>query len=384
MESWPETGSMLQILTEDLDNGKVLCRSYACTYDLSVSFSKNSYFWKSLSFVPRKLRELYDLGAEAFLEKVAAENVHPVFYSNRLYTQPTNSEYAELMLRKLLQKIRNSCFSRLYFHQWFLMFELSREFSGSLWRYKKILPPKDRFWADPHVLHRDGKYFIYIEEFLYETEKAHISVIVMDEKGEYSTPVPVLERPYHLSYPFVFEWENETYMIPESSANRTVELYKCVGFPDTWEFQMNLMEDIEAIDTTLFHSGEKWWLFTNIVENKGASSWDELFLFHSDTLFGRNWIPHPLNPIVSDVKRARSAGKIFRKDGRIYRPSQNCSRHYGFGFNLCEITALNEKEYREDVVASVRPDWDKNVISTHHFSREGDLTMIDGQIRRLK
>ena len=384
MESWPETGSMLQILGEDLDNGKVLCRSYACTYDLSVSFNRNGYFWKSLSFVPRKLKELYDTGGEAFLARVESENAHPVFYSNRLYTHPTNSEYAQLVLRAVLKKIRNKYFSTFHFDQWFLMFDLSRDFSGSLWRFKKILPPKDRFWADPHVLCRDGKYFIYIEEFPYIRQKGHISLIVMNEKGEYSPPFPVLEKPYHLSYPFVFEWEDEVYMIPETSENRTVELYKCVKFPDTWEFQMNLMEDVVAIDTTLFHSGGKWWLFTNIVENKGASSWDELFLFHSDTLYSADWIPHPLNPIVSDVKSARPAGKIFRKDGKIYRPSQNCSGHYGFGFNLCEITTLNEKEYREEVVASVKPNWDKNVISTHHFCREGNLTVIDGQIRRRK
>ncbi len=37
--------------------------------------------------------------------------------------------------------------------------------------------------------------------------KGHISVIRMDEQGVYSEPVKVLERPYHLSYPFVFEWE---------------------------------------------------------------------------------------------------------------------------------------------------------------------------------
>ncbi len=383
MESWPETGSILQILTEDLDNGKVLCRSYSRTYP-SVGFNRNSYFWKSLSFIPRKLKELYDTGGEAFLARVEAENTHPVFYSNRLYLRPTNSQYARLVLGKLLKKVRNLFVPRFYFDQWFLMFDLSREFSGSLWRFKKLLPPKDRFWADPHVLHRDGKYFIYIEEFPYATRRGHISLIVMNEQGEYAAPVPVLERPYHLSYPFVFEWEGEVYMIPETSANRTVELYKCTKFPDTWEFQMNLMEDVEAVDTTLFHSGGTWWLFTNIVENKGASACDELFLFHSETLHSTDWIPHPLNPIVSDVKRARPAGKIFSRAGRIYRPSQNGSGHYGYGFNLSAINVLNEKEYCEEVVASVKPDWDKNIISTHHFCREGNLTVVDAKIRRRK
>ncbi len=384
MQSWPETGSILQILTEDLDNGKVLYRSYSSTYDLSVAYNRNGYFWKTLGFIPRKLKELHDLGGEAFMARVAEENRHPVFYSRRLYARPSNAEYARLLLRKLWQKARNNVFFRFYFHQWFLLFDLGPHFSGSLWRFKKILPPKDRFWADPHVLHRDGNYFIFIEELLYGTGKGHVSVIVMDEKGNHAPPVRVLEKPYHLSYPFVFEWENETYMIPETSENRTVELYRCVRFPDQWEFRMHLMENVDAVDATLFRWEGKWWLFANMVEQKGASSWDELFLFHSESLLSRDWKPHPLNPVVSDMKSARPAGRIFLQNGGIYRPSQDCSGHYGRGFNLCEITALSETDYREKVVASVKPDWDKNIVSVHHFTREKNLTVIDAQIVRRK
>jgi len=156
MESWPETGSILQILGEDLDNGKVLCRSYACTYDLSVSFNRNGYFWKSLSFVPRKLKELYDTGGEAFLARVESENAHPVFYSNRLYTHPTNSEYAQLVLRAVLKRSGIITFQHSI-STMVLMFDLSRDFSGSLWRFRNPTA-QDRFWADPHVLCRDGKY----------------------------------------------------------------------------------------------------------------------------------------------------------------------------------------------------------------------------------
>lgn len=384
MESWPETGSILQILTEDLDNGRVLYRSYSCTYDLSVSFNRNNYFWKSLSFIPRKLKELYDVGGEKFLAKVEKDNVHPTFYSNRLFVRPTNSEYIKLILKKSIQKIRNNFVFRFYFDQWFLMFDLNENFSGSLWRFKKILPPKDRFWADPHVLYKNGNYYIYIEEFLYKTQKGHIALIVMDKKGNYKEPIKIIEKPYHLSYPFIFEWNNEIYMVPETGENRTIELYRCIEFPNKWEFETNLMENIEAFDTTLFYSEGKWWMFTNIVENKGASSWDELFLFYSKDLFSNNWMPHPLNPIVSDVKRARSAGKIFRKNGRIYRPSQNCSIRYGYGFNLCEIITLNENEYNENIVASVKPNWNKDIIAAHTFSREHSLTIIDGQMRRRR
>jgi hypothetical protein len=384
MLSWPETGSILQILTEDLDNGRVLYRSYACTEDVSVAYNRNGYFWKSVAFVPRKLRELRDLGGERFLAKVEEENRHPVFYPHRLFSRPGNAEHTRLLARKLAQKVRRRIRSRLYFDQWCVLFDLSPELSGSLWRFKRLVPPADRFWADPHILWRDGQYFVFIEQYVLSEGRGHIAVIVMDETGRSTAPVRVLERPYHLSYPFVFEWNGETYMIPETSENRTIELYRCTRFPDQWELQMSLMDNIDAFDTTVLHEGGKWWLFASMVEYPGASSSDELFLFHSDTLFSRGWIPHLRNPIVSDVKRARPAGRILRHKGALYRPSQDCSGHYGRGLNLSEITVLNEREYRESLVASVKPTWDRRIMSIHHFSRERNLTVVDAQIRRFR
>ena len=50
-----------------------------------------------------------------------------------------------------------------------------------------------------------------MEEFLYEAKKAHISVIEMDLDGTWKQPVKVLERDYHLSYPFLFEWRGQMY-----------------------------------------------------------------------------------------------------------------------------------------------------------------------------
>ncbi len=206
----------------------------------------------------------------------------------------------------------------------------------------------------------------------------------MDEEGNYSDPEVVLDKPYHLSYPFIFEHESELYMIPESAENRTVELYKCVDFPLRWEFQMNLMEQVTAVDATLIFHQDKWWMFANITENEGASSWDELFLFSSDDLFSQNWTPHPLNPIVSDCKSSRPAGKIFIESGTLYRPSQNCSNHYGYGFNISEITTLNDEHYAETIVSKVTPDWDKNIIGTHTFNRAGSLHIIDAIYKRRK
>ena len=265
-----------------------------------------------------------------------------------------------------------------------MLYDIKDSFSSSLWRYKKIIPPKDRFYADPHIIQRDNTYYIFIEEFIFVSDKGFISVITMDEMGNYSEPEPVLERPYHLSYPFVFKHDEDYYLVPETEANRTVELYKCVEFPLRWEFQMNLMEGIRAGDATLHYQDNKWWLFATVTETHGASLADELRIFSADKLETTKWQPHPQNPVVSDCRNARPAGRIFEHNGQLYRPAQNSSYRYGYGFNFNEISVLNDNEYREETTSRAEPNWDPRIIGTHTFSRTGSLHMIDAIYRRRR
>lgn len=208
--------------------------------------------------------------------------------------------------------------------------------------------------------------------------------MIMEGDGTHEEPVTVLERPYHLSYPFVFESKGEYYMVPETMENRTIEAYRCVEFPYKWEFYKTLMYDVDAVDATILYFDQRWWLFTNIREHPGISTADELFLFHSDDPLGNNWTPHPMNPVVSDVRSARPAGRIFEHEGRIYRPSQNSSGGYGRALCLNRIERLTESEYLERQVSWAEPNWDKDIVGLHTFNNEARLTMIDAKLRRWK
>ena len=271
-----------------------------------------------------------------------------------------------------------------FFNQWILQFDLKKGYSDSFWRYKKIIPPKDRFWADPFVIFKDEKYYIFIEEYIYRLRKGHISCIIMDSKGNYQFPIKVLDKSFHLSYPHIFKSESDLFMIPETGSEKVIDLYKCTKFPNKWEFVTRLMENVEAYDSTLFFHDNKYWLFTNIRENQGASENDELFLFYSDTLLTNDWKSHPNNPIVSDVTRARPAGNIFIRDSKIYRPSQNCSKTYGYGIKINHIVTISENYYEEKEIGSILPNWDNKIISTHTYNASGSLNIIDARMRRRK
>ncbi len=173
-------------------------------------------------------------------------------------------------------------------------------------------------------------------------------------------------------------------MIPESSQNNSIEIYRCVNFPDKRLFEKHIMKNVNARESAMFLHNGKWWLFTNIVENEGASGNEELYLFYADSPVADNWKSYPHNLIVSDVRNARMSGKIFENNGKIYRPSQDCSYCYGYGIRFNEVKKLSETEYEETEISRIEPRWDKDLLGVHTFNNEGGLTVSDVLIRQNK
>ncbi len=382
-----EVGSILQILTENLDGGEVLHRSWS-SVEISATRTLNKHFWKTSLFIPRKLEELYERGEGSFFQKINRHNADVFFYSNRNYTIPTNIEFLKLFIPFLFDRVLHKFWKIFNFQQWILLYSFSKsnDLSTVGYRYKKLLPPKDRYWADPFAVYNNDKYYIFFEEVIYQKnlERGHISVAEIDKKGNLLEPVVILKQPYHLSYPFIFEHQGDYFMIPESEENSTVQLYKATTFPYEWEFKMNLMENVKAVDSTILYKDNKFWLFTSICKIEGGPYSDELFLFSSTNLFSQDWKPHPCNPVVSDVKSARPAGRIFAKGDKLYRPSQDCSFRYGYATILNEIIELNEENYSERKVSAITPDWADDVVATHTFTFDKGLSVIDATIKRRK
>ena len=317
---------------------------------------------------------------------VKRENSEPCFYSNRLFVTPSNLELARVLCRHYWRFARKKIRELFYFDQWYLMYAVahSNAPSTSVWRFPEVLPPKDRFWADPFLLYRDGKYYVFFEDFCYATQKGHISYFVLDERGNRTEPKKIIDQPYHLSYPFLFEYQGETYMIPESAQNRTIELYRCLKFPEKWGPAAVLMRNIYAVDATLHQADGLWWMFVNVRENDGGSSCEELFLFFSSDPLSADWTPHPANPVVSDVKSARPAGRIFEMNGELYRPSQDSSRGYGYAIRINRIEMLTTTEYREVCISGIEPNWNPAVTAVHTLNFQGNVTFLDGLKRRGK
>ena len=383
-EGLPVAGSMLEILLRENGKRDVLVSSYSRTHKFSLNRGRNIVLWKSTSFVQRKLEELSRLGRDTFLQKVERENSRPEFTTSPRRGEPSMMYVVLFVARQAWRVLRGFLAKWLYVDQWLLAYAYGQTPSTTFHAFQVMAPPKDRFWADPHVIRWNDRHFVFLEEYLYRKGRGHISVMSLEKDGRFSAPVVALDREYHLSYPFVFSWEGVCYMIPETSRNKTIELYECTSFPDRWTLKLVLMQNLRAVDATLLRHENRWWLFTNIAENEGAETIDELFLFSADDFRTSQWIPHPLNPIVSDVRKARPAGRIFAFEGFLYRPSQDCSEEYGGAVSFHRISTLTQQEYREVDLGSHKPEWDRSIIGLHTYSRDQDLTVIDLCKRRAR
>lgn len=242
-------------------------------------------------------------------------------------------------------------------------------------RYHRVVPPRDRLWADPFVVARGDRAWIFIEELLYSENRGVISVMEVHRDGTWSPPRRVLERPYHLSYPCVFEWTGEFFMLPETQQNGTIELYRCVDFPYRWEPDMVLMAGMNAVDSTIFEAHGRWWMYTATDSGDGAG-FDRLWLYHAPSPRGP-WTPHRQNPLECNVIGGRPAGRPFVRDGKLLRAGQVGAPWYGHAMQLREIVTLTPDAWEEREVAMLPPDWDRGLDGTHTLNVDGEVAVID-------
>ncbi|WP_051272666.1 glucosamine inositolphosphorylceramide transferase family protein [Fundidesulfovibrio putealis] len=241
-----------------------------------------------------------------------------------------------------------------------------------------LLPPGKTGWADPFLFTRDGRTWLFIEEIPFG-KKGVLSVLELLPDGGWSDPRRVLEEPFHLSYPNVFEHDGQMYMVPETAEAGQVRLYRATDFPGGWVLDRILLNDAPGTDATFVEHGGVWWMFVNL-RAPGGSSWDELHLYRGESRLGP-FRPHPLNPVVSDVCQARPAGRIIRRGGKLYRPAQDCSGWYGRALAVMEITRLDEAGYEERPASRLEPELIAGSFCLHTFEAEGALEVVDGQRR---
>jgi hypothetical protein len=371
----------LRVLAEDDGGGKALYTGLFATFEgFSQVRNRVQPYWGASTFVIQKLRELHLHGWD-HVERAAAKADVPRG-ARKTYAKPTNAEMTRWLAPVLGRKAWMRLVGRRMARHWRIALRVGApplpgsppppDMRGFHW----IDSPKGRTYADPFVIEENGAHWVYFEDCDYATELGRISYAQVRD-GALGEPRIALERPYHLSYPCVFRDRGAWYMIPECASTGTVQLYRCTRFPDRWEFERELLRGW-AVDTTAWIENGVYWLFVTFLEPRGGAS--QLWLYSASSLDGE-WTPHPANPISTDVRSSRGAGAIFRHEGRLFRPSQDCSGEYGRSLTLNEIVVLDAERYREEPRITVDPFMTSKRVCTHTYGAAGPVEVIDGKTR---
>ena len=369
----PSTGFIIQILNEKLDGGDVLFRGNTPT---------NALFWQNNYYKIKNESYSYMLSLILKIRYgIPLKSEAPQIFDNKLYLIPKlhqTLKYQFMLIKNLVKKVFNSIIGVK--DEWSVHYVKGNYDKVSMRKATKINNPKGRFFADPFIVSYNDKDIIFLEDYSYKEKKAVISAIEIISNKDYNILGTVIKENFHLSYPYVFDFENELYMIPESSADKSIRLYKCVNFPLNWEYQHNLISNIDAADTTIHFINGKYWLLTNSNYNSKEHN-SILECYYANSPLSKKWEAHSRNPIVFQ-NGGRNGGYVLSKEKNILISQKYGFDRYGKSLEIKEIKKMNEREFKFNKVMDVNPNFDSKLIGLHHLSSNLVYTCFDTLKRR--
>ena len=233
--------------------------------------------------------------------------------------------------------------------------------------------------ADPFIFRAiDGKINVLYEDFsMINFEKyGKIVLNVLDDEFNTVSDKEVLDSKSHVSYPFVFIEHDKTYIIPESSANGKVSCYEYDFETKSLINETVIVDNLPLLDSTILKHNNKYWLFATLAD--GQFDHSKLYIYFADSLFGP-YKAHQNNPVKYGLNGTRPAGNMIKIEEEIYRPAQNCEKHYGESITINRIIKLNENEFAEEYYFEIAAEKHCEFNSgLHTINCLDDLIVVDG------
>lgn len=199
-----------------------------------------------------------------------------------------------------------------------------------------------KFVADPFLVREGETWNLFFEVYNNDTQQGDLAVATSRNTWVWNYEMVILDEPFHLSYPYVFKWQNEYFLIPESYEDNSIRLYKADDFPTKWSYVQTLVEGRDYVDNSIIYHNGKWWLFSSVTSN------DTLYLHYADSLTGL-WQEHPQSPIVTgDVHKSRPSGRLLILDDKLYRFTMDIDPPLGTHQVMAyEVTEISPDAYSE-------------------------------------
>jgi hypothetical protein len=239
-------------------------------------------------------------------------------------------------------------------------------------------PPKNEFWADPFYFPYNNKDYCFFERYFYSTKKGELACAEIKNEKLINIKT-ILKKKYHLSFPNIFKYKKQIFLVPETHENKRLEIYICKKFPNKWNLYSTAFEGETICDPLILFKNKKLWLFINKTKKNLLNLNKDLYIYQLESLKLKSIISHKKNPVISNLDGGRNAAQNFFYNKSNIRISQNCKNLYGESINISRITKLSLNKYQEEKLSTIIPNYfhDKNIIGIHSLSKYKKKYLVD-------
>jgi len=366
------TGAILQMLTDKLDAGVILKKGFVKT---KYSYARNrDQILKETSRWPALLCiDILNGQTDKFHAKPGGTKA-------QVYHHPRNCQLLVFLFKLIYFNLREVSRS-VFFTDYWNIGVVKAPISAFLDEEKPEVDwypmrSRNRFLADPFCLVDETdkhRLHIFYETYPFIEAKGKLDYVLYEQS--FGPEQELIKEPFHLSYPYPIKENGEYYLVPEAYESNSVFMYKAVDFPLSWEKSHVLMEGFAGIDNTIIKHEDTYWMFTT---DRKDGFRHNLKLFYAEDIFSE-WVPHPKNPVKTDIRSARPAGTPFFYQGDWYRPSMDYAEKIEGRIFINKVLKLSKTEYEEIQVKIIDPYTDTRFSDKiHTLCDAGDYTIIDG------
>lgn len=242
------------------------------------------------------------------------------------------------------------------------------------------IPNNENFWfADPLLFEEEGQVYLFCEAFDRKELKGKIGYFTLKDNTVSDFKL-LIDENYHMSFPNVFKYEGNYFMIPETSENLSLDLYVAEEFPQKWTKYKTLVKGFNYVDPTLVIVSGKVFLFVYI-DCKGEY---QTHIYKISTGFDLKLV----QKINYAQNVGRSAGKTFYNcQSEVVRPVQMSEGEYGKETLFYKLI-FKEDSFSEIKIGSidnsrVKVDFRVGVNRIHTYCKSATFEAIDYTIYRF-
>ena len=252
------------------------------------------------------------------------------------------------------------------------------ELNGVQKNFQMVKCPKGYWAADPFLFEKDGIVYLLVEYTDTKKKKSALAIkrIVPEEDPDFTI---IYEFPYHTSYPCIFEWNGELYIIPETKSAKEIALLSCKQWPYKWEKKAVLKTNIDAADCTPFINHNRPYLL--IYEENKTIKLSVAELFPEE---GKIGVIKLLKQYKDKV--ARPGGKLFYSNDNLIMVRQPGIKFYGEKIQFVKIDIDNS--FSEEIINELTPEQiavsvGGKLIGIHTYNKIGEIEVIDLFVKKF-